>query len=205
MASDEQKFEVAVESINIKYSFKYFGQSKGVSVYIFIDERHLLFHSSAISSAEREAAFVIDGLMHNEVVKSDIHLSDTHGYSEIVFGVSFLLGFTFAPRIKNFGKQRLYSFEKRKSYEELDYEILPDGYIDAEIIAENWDMILRFIATIKLKHTTALQLFRRLNSYSKQHPLYHAIKKFGKIPKSDFLLCYMDDAALRQAIEIQLI
>lgn len=203
-SSDGQKFEVAVESLNANYSFKYFGQSKGVSVYTFIDERHLLFHSTVISSAEREAAYVIDGLMHNEVVKSDIHSSDTHGYSEIIFGVSFLLGFTFAPRIKNFGKQRLYGFEKRKSYEELDYEILPAGYIDTEIIAENWDLILRFIATIKLKHTTASQLFRRLNSYSKQHPLYRALKEFGKIPKSDFLLCYTDDPALRQAIEKQL-
>jgi TnpA family transposase len=47
--------------------------------------------------------------------------------------------------------------------------------------------MLRFIATIKLKEATASQLFKRLNSYSRQHPLYHALKEFGKIPKSDFL------------------
>src|SRR5712691_9762267 len=34
--------------------------------------------------------------------------------------------------------------------------------------------ILRFIATMKLKETSASQLFRRLNSYSKQHLLYQA-------------------------------
>jgi TnpA family transposase len=79
---------MAVESLNANYSFKYFGQSKGVTVYRFIDERHLLFHSTVISSAEREAAYVIDGLMHNEVVKSDIHSTDTHGYSEIIFAVT---------------------------------------------------------------------------------------------------------------------
>jgi TnpA family transposase len=75
----------------------YFGQHKGVSVYSFIDERHFLFHSTVISSAEREAAYVIDGLLHNEVVKSDIHSTDTHGYGEIIFGATFLLGFSFAP------------------------------------------------------------------------------------------------------------
>jgi TnpA family transposase len=64
--------------------------------------------------------------------------------------------------------------------------------------------MLRFIATIKLKEATASQLFKRLNSYSRQHPLYHALKEFGKIPKSDFLLRYTDIVELRQAIEKQL-
>jgi TnpA family transposase len=64
--------------------------------------------------------------------------------------------------------------------------------------------MLRFIATIKLKEATASQLFRRLNSYSKHHPLSQALKEFGKIPKSDFILRFIDDVELRQAIEKQL-
>jgi hypothetical protein len=57
-------------------TFKYFGQNKGISVYSFVDERHLLFYSTVISSSEREAAYVIDGLLHNETIKSDIHSTD---------------------------------------------------------------------------------------------------------------------------------
>lgn len=64
--------------------------------------------------------------------------------------------------------------------------------------------MLRFIATIKLKETTASQLFRRLNSYARQHPLYQALKEFGKIPKSAFILRVIDEGELRQAIEKQL-
>lgn len=203
-SSDGQKFEVAVESLNANYSFKYFGQARGVTVYSFIDERHFLFHSTVISSAEREAAYVIDGLLHNEVVKSDIHSTDTHGYSEIIFAVTHLLGFAFAPRIKRLDKQRLYSFERRKVYEGLGYPLLPSAYVDTKLIADNWDSILRFIATLKLRHATASQLFKRLNSYSKQHTLYRALKEFGKIPKSLFILDYVDDAVLRQSIEKQL-
>src|ERR1700738_4650980 len=63
---------------------------------------------------------------------------------------------------------------------------------------------LRVIATIKLKEVTASDLFRRLNSYSKQHALYHALKVFGQIPKSLFILRLIDDPPLRQAIEKQL-
>lgn len=96
-SSDGQKFEVAVDSINANYSFKYVGKDKGVSVVTFIDMRDFMWHSTVISASEREAAYVIDGLMHNDVIKSDVHSTDTHGYSEIVFGVTHLLGFEFAP------------------------------------------------------------------------------------------------------------
>jgi TnpA family transposase len=40
------------------------------------------------------------------------------------------------------------------------------------------------IATMKLKEVTAPDLFRRLDSYSKQHALYRALKAFGQVPKS---------------------
>ncbi len=199
-SSDGQKFNVPVDSLNANYSFKYFGKDKGASVYSFIDERDFLFHSNVISASEREAAYVIDGLMHNDVVKSDIHSTDTHGYSEIIFGVMYLLGFAFAPRIKNLKRRSLYSFEKRKIYEKKGYKILPDAYINTKLIEANWDEILRFIATIKLKETTASQLFRRLNSYSKQHPLYKSLKEFGKIVKTIFILQYISDVEIRQAI-----
>ena len=90
-SSDGQKFEVRPDSLNANYSFKYFGKGKGVSIYSFIDERHFLFYSVVISAAERESAYVIDGLMHNDVIKSDIHSTDTHGYTEAIFGAMHLL------------------------------------------------------------------------------------------------------------------
>jgi TnpA family transposase len=51
---------------------------------------------------------------------------------------------------------------------------------------------------------TASDLFRRLNSYSKQHALYRALKAFGQVPKSLFILQVIDDPVLRQAIEKQM-
>jgi TnpA family transposase len=203
-SSDGKKFNIGVESLDASRSYKYFGQGMGVSTYTFTDHRHLLFHSTVITPSEREAAYVIDGLMHNDVVQSDIHSTDTHGYSEIIFGVTHLLGISFAPRIKNFKKQNIYSLDKWPDYKALGYRILPDGKIDMDLIAQHWDDILRFIVTIKLKHVTASQLFRRLSSYSRQHSLYKALKQFGRIIKSLFLLRYIDDLELRQAIEKQL-
>lgn len=203
-SSDGQKYSIAVESLNSNYSYKYFGKGKGVSIYSFIDESHRLFYSTVINPAEREAAYVIDGLMYNDVVQSDIHSTDTHGYSEVIFAITHLLGISFAPRIKNFKDQQLYSVDSPLSFKDRNYVVIPSKTININLINDYWDEILRLIATIKLKEETASQLFRRLSSYSKQHPLYAALKQFGRIVKTLFLLKYIDDVKLRQMIEKQL-
>ena len=203
-ASDGQKFEVRGESHHASRSFKYFGQGQGVSAYTFVDERHFLWHSLMISAADRESAYVIDGLMHNDVVKSDIHSTDTHGYTEAVFGLTHLLGFSFAPRIKGIGKQRLYHFRGHDRAERENWTIAPAGYVNDALIRENWDDLLRLAATIWLKENTASDIFRRLNSYSRKHALYQTLKAFGQIVKSLFILRYVDGLDLRQAIERQL-
>ena len=205
-SSDGQRHEVSVDSLNSYYSYKYFGKDQGATACRFLDERQFEWYGDVFSSAEKEAHYVIDGLMHNEVVKSDIHSTDTDGYSEVVFGVTHLLGFSFAPRLKNLKAKTIYTFHRHpiKAYQEQGFRILPSKYINEQLIREHWDDILRFVATIKLKHATASQLFKRLNSYSKQHPLYAALKEFGRIPKSDFILRYVDLVEFRQAIEKQL-
>lgn len=202
-SSDGQKFEVRGESLLASRSFKYFGQGQGVSAYTFVDERHLLWYSLMISAADRESAYVIDGLMHNDVVKSDIHSTDSHGYTEAVFGLTHLLSFSFAPRIKGIGKQTLYIFRPKAQADET-WTIKPDKTVNEPPIRENWDDLLRLVATIKLKENTASDIFRRLNSYSRQHALYQTLKAFGQIIKSLFILRYIDDLELRQAIEKQL-
>ena len=174
-----------------------------INPYTFVDERHFLWHSLMISASDRESAYVIDGLMHNDVVKSDIHSTDTQGYTEVIFGLTHLLGFSFAPRIKGVGKQTLYIFRPKKRANP-DWKITPAKTINTNLIRENWDELLRLVTTIKLKENTASDIFRRLNSYSRQHALYQSLKAFGQIIKSLFILRYVNDVELRQAIEKQL-
>ena len=53
--------------------------------------------------------------------------------------------------------------------------VQPDKYVDENIIRTHWDEILRLMVTIRLKETTASDIFRRLNSYSRQNSLYTAL------------------------------
>jgi TnpA family transposase len=163
-----------------------------------------LYYSTVISVNERESGYVIDGLLHNETVESTIFSTDSHGFSEVIFGLTHLLGVMFAPRIKNFKDQQLYGINLPKSYQNLDYTLVPKRKINMQLIEDNWDDILRFMVTIKERQTTVSLLLKRLTSRGKQHKLYSALQELGRLVKTNFLLQYIDQVTLRQQVEKQL-
>ena len=134
-----------------------------MSAYTFVDERNFLWHFLMISAADRESANVINGLIHNGVLKNDIHSIDIHGYTEAIFNLTNLLGFSFAPRINGLGKQTLYIFKPKNQAKDI-LVIRPGKTINEAIILENWNGLLRLLATIQLKENAASDIFRRRNS-----------------------------------------
>ncbi|GAB3968578.1 hypothetical protein GCM10028806_12900 [Spirosoma terrae] len=68
-------------------------------------------------------------------------------------------------------------------------------------IASQWDEILRLVATIKLGYAKASLLFKRLNSYDRQHPLYRALRDLGRLFKTEYILRYINDPQLRETVE----
>ena len=202
--SDGQNFFIQVESLNSSYSYKVPGYDKMVTVNTAMDERFSIFNSQVISASQKEAAYLIDIHLKNTPVKSTIHSTDTGGYTEAVFGVLNMLDIFYAPRLKNLLSQQLYSFSKRREYKSLGYKLLPEYSINEKLIADNWEDILRLMVTLKSGKTTAHNIFKRLNAYAKQNPLLAAVKEYGRIIKSGFILRYYDDRELRQAIELQL-
>jgi TnpA family transposase len=200
-ASDGQKILNKKNSLNAAFSYKYPGFDKASVANTAVDERFAMFYATVIVASAREAVSMVDMHLNNPVIKSTIHSTDTHGSTEVVFGMMHLLGVFFAPRIKDLGSQQMYGFKSKKEYTELDYKLVPDHTINTALIEKHWDDILRVMVSMKLGKTTAEQVLKRLNSYSQQNPLQRAMKEFGKIIKSSFILKYYDDLALRQSIE----
>lgn len=200
-SSDGQKIKlISTDTIFGNYSGKYYRKGKGVVSYTFIDERYIPFYSVIIDSSVREATYVLDGLLHNNTIKSNIHTTDTHGYTEALFGLTDLLGFEFRPNIAKMLRQTLYTFKEHSIpyYKEKGYSILPKAYIDIQLIEENWSEILRLITSLKLKYCTASQIFNRFNSYAKQHPLYAALKEYGRLVKTLHILRFTNNLEMRQ-------
>ncbi len=203
-SSDGQKYAVSNESLHGDYCFKYGGREKIIAPYNFIDSRSASFYSLIVEGARKEAHYMLDGLINNNAVESQMHSTDTHGYTEAVFCLAHLTKIKFSPRLKNFHKSRLTSFKPCNSYKRKGYPVLPSFRVKEELIEENYDKILRLVISLKLGYTTSEQIFKRLNSYSEHNPLYGALVELGRISKTLHLLQYMDDETYRSDIQIQL-
>lgn len=202
-SSDGQKLHIDGESLLASRSFKYFGSESGLTRYPFIDERQRNLNLFVFSAAIREATYMLDGFVGNLGNMSRMHSTDTHGYTDAVFGLSWLKGIDFAPRIRGIEKLGLYGARSNTHYKKYGYDIRPSSAIRWSLIEKHWDQILRVIVTIVSGHASASQIMQRLNSYSK-NSLYAALKEFGRLPKTNFVLRYINDDVLRQRIQKQL-
>lgn len=199
--SDGQKYDVSGPSLRASASFKYFGNGQGITIYSHLDEAGQLIYSTAFSAVDRESPYMLDAITYNEVITPDAHATDQHGSTEPVFGVTGLIGVEFRPRFATIHKQQLYSIDAVSTYREQDYRINPDARIDYENLISQWDDVLRFVVTIKLGYAKASQLFKRLTSYDRQHPLYRALRDLGRLYKTDYILRFIDQPALRETVE----
>jgi TnpA family transposase len=202
--SDGQKFDVSIASLRASASFKYFGNGKGITIYSHLDEAGQLIYSTVFSAGDREAPYILDALAHDEIISSDAHSTDTHGYSEAIAAITGLWGIESRPRLASIYKAQLYAIDTVAKFKALEYKIVPTQKVDYNLIIEHWDSILRLVTTIKLGHEKASTILRRLNSYSRQNPVYKALKELGRLYKTNYILRYISQEDLRQSVESML-
>jgi len=87
--------------------------------YTFVADNYAPFYSTPIECTDRDAAFVLDGLLYNESELEE-HYTDTHGYTEINFAAFELLGRRFCPRIKGVQHRRIYRVDRDRNYGALE-------------------------------------------------------------------------------------
>jgi len=104
-------------------------------------------HTKVINVDVRDSTSVLDGLLYHE---SDLHIeehyTDTSGFTDHVFALMHLLGFRFAPRIRDLHDKKLYITGPSDNYPAL--EALIGGKIKLNHIRSNWDDILRLATSI---------------------------------------------------------
>ena len=128
----------------------------------------------------------------------------THGYTEAIFAGLHFLDVSFAPRIKNIHEQTIYAYESKSTKKKSSDPVAPKRQINKKLILDNWDDILRLMASIKLEYCSASHIFKMLSLSEKNSQLYKAIKEFGRLIKTNFILNYIDDEELRRSIQKQL-
>ena len=168
--------------VNLKY-----GQEPGVQFYTHISDQYAPFHTKVINATVRDATHVLDGLLYHESdLRIEEHYTDTAGFTDHVFGLMHLLGFRFAPRIRDLADKRLYIHGDAKLYPTLAGLI--GGNVNVKHIRAHWDDILRLAASIKQGTVTASLMLRKLGSYPRQNGLAIALRELGRIERTLFAL-----------------
>ncbi|MDR2014828.1 MAG: Tn3 family transposase, partial [Azoarcus sp.] len=199
-SSDGQNFKagghgLSASQVNLRY-----GQEPGVKFYTHISDQYAPFHTKVINATVRDATHVLDGLLcHESDLRIEEHYTDTAGFTDHVFALMHLLGFRFAPRIRDLADKRLYINGDAKQFPTLTGMI--GGSINAKYICAHWDEILRFAASIKQGTVTASLMLRKLASYPRRNGLAVALRELGRIERTLFMLDWMQNVELRRRVQ----
>jgi TnpA family transposase len=160
---------------------------------------HLPFYTRVISATMSEAPYVLDGL-HHHAHQTDLriaeHYTDTAGATDHVFGLCLLLGYRFAPRIKDLKDRKLYTVEKPGTYPVL--EPLIGGVVETTAITSEWTGLMRLKASIEAGAVMPSVILRKLSTAGAGNALSRALRALGRIERTLFTLQWLSDPDLRQ-------
>jgi len=202
-SADGLRFVVPVRTLNAGPNPRYFHVSRGVTYYNYSSDQFTGFHAIVIPGTLRDSLFILDGLLEQQTSLRPIELmADTAGSSDVVFGLFWLLGYQFSPRLADLGEARFWRIDRAANYGALNG--LARHRIDTDLIGRHWDDLLRVAGSLKIGKVGASEFMRTLQGGSRLPGLTRAIAELGRIAKTMFLLTYIDDESYRRRILVQL-
>ena len=143
---------------------------------------------------------MLDGLLYHESdLRIEEHYTDTAGFTDHVFALMHLLGFRFAPRIRDLADTKLYIPNKSVRYQALQPMI--GAPLLTKQIRTHWSDILRLATSIKQGTVTASLMLRKLGSYPRQNGLAVALRELGRIERTLFILDWLQSVELRRRVQ----
>ena len=198
-SSDGQRFRAGGKAESTGHVNPKYGSELGRMFYTHISDQYAPFSTKVINVGIRDSTYVLDGLLYHESdLRIEEHYTDTAGFTDHVFGMMHLLGFRFAPRIRDLKDTKLYIPKNEQDYSAL--QTITGGTINIKYIRDNWDDILRLGASIRQGTVTASLMMRKLSSYPRQNGLSIALRELGRIERTLFILDWLQSVELRRRV-----
>ena len=205
-SSDGQRFPMRGKSLTARHLSRYF-VDEGISTYTHVSDQHSTYGTKIIVATDREAHYVLDEILGNATdLPITEHATDTHGVTLVNFALFDLLGKTLSPRIRNLSRIVLHRMGPRRDYLTRFPHAGPllTGVANQDLIAEQWDDMLRLAGSFKYGHATASLLVGKLSASSRQNALAAALKEWGSIRRTIYACHYLSDPTYRRKIGRQL-
>jgi len=202
-SADGMRFVTSAKTINAGPNRKYFGSGRGITWYNFVSDQYSGFHGIVVPGTLRDSIFVLEGLLEHQTSLSPREImTDTAGTSDMIFGLFWLLGYQFSPRLADAGEAKFWRINKDTDYGALDE--LARACVKPKKVVQHWDDMLRIAGSLKFGTVQASELLRSLLRSERPSSLAQAIIEIGRINKTIYLLNYVDDEDYRRRILTQL-
>ncbi len=122
--------------------------------------------------------------------------------SDQVFALTALLGYRFAPRIRDALSHRLYLLHEVGEYGLLNPLLF--GQVKSKLLVEQWDEMRPVASSIRHGTVAATLLMRKRASSPRQNQVARALTEMGKLERTAFLLEYFRSESLRRHVLIGL-
>jgi TnpA family transposase len=201
---DGLRFVVPNRTIHAGFNRRYYHRRRGVTALTTTADHHATLHTVVVPGTQPDALYLLDGLLDPQTsVRPREVMTDTAGYTDVVFGLFLLLGYQFSPRLADAGGARFWRLDPIADYGPLNQ--LARHRLTPTLIAEHYDDLLRVAGSLLQRHTTGSQLMRALRSHTRHlSTLARAIAQVGRAAKTIHLLDYCNDETLRRRILAQL-
>jgi TnpA family transposase len=198
-SSDGQRFRASGRAERSGHVNPKYGSEPGRMFYTHISDQYAPFSTKVINVGVRDSTYVLDGLLHHESdLRIEEHYTDTAGFTDHVFGLMHLLGFRFAPRIRDLKGTKIFVPKNDEDYSGLQPMI--GGNLNIKQIREHWNEIMRLAASIKHGTVTASLMLGKLGSYPRQNGLAVALRELGRLERTLFILDWLQSVELRQRV-----
>lgn len=115
------RFVTPVKTVNSGPNRKYFGSGRGITWYNFVSDQYYGFYDIVVPGTLRDSIFVQEGLLEQQTGLNPVEImTDTAGASDIIFGLFWLLGYQFSPRLADAGEAVFWRVVKSANYGALD-------------------------------------------------------------------------------------
>lgn len=197
--ADGQKFSTTDSTLQSRYSRKYLGRGRGISLYTLI-ANYVAVNAKNIGLNEYEGHSLYD-MVYNNKTDIDIHMvtGDNHSLNKLNFVTLDSIDVSYVPSIKNVrnAADDLYSVQPLENYTGL---IRPKNVINVERIRAQRRGVTCVLLSLIMQENTQSNIIRKLNSHARYARLKAALFEYNEIFKSTHILNLIDNMQLRKAI-----
>jgi TnpA family transposase len=202
-SADGLRFVVPVRTVHAGPNPKYFGMGRGVTYYNLVSNQFTGLNGIVVPGTLRDSLVLLAVVLEQQTELNPTEImTDTGAYADVVFGLFWLLGYRFSPRIADMGSSRLWRIDPKADYTPLNG--VSRHRINIELIGQHWDDVLRLTGSLKLGLVQATSIMRTLQVGDRPTMLAQAVAEIGRIDKTIHVLTSMDDESKRRRTLTQL-